>query len=44
MISFDIVGGEDEAFHSLDRLKLIRLSIGVEHHPDLIHGLSQAFE
>lgn len=83
MISFDIVGGEAEAFRFLDSLKLIklavslggteslaehpytmthadvdqedkiamnisekliRLSIGVEHHADLIHDLSQAFE
>lgn len=83
MISFDIVGGETEAFRFLDRLKLIklavslggteslaehpytmthadvnqedkmamnisekliRLSIGVEHHSDLIHDIAQAFE
>ena len=82
MISFDIKGGEKEAFQFLDSLKLmklavslggteslaehpqtmthadvptevkermaiteklIRLSIGVEHHEDIIHDLEQAF-
>lgn len=83
MISFDVIGNEDEAFRFLDNLKLIklavslggteslaehpytmthadvdqeekqamnitekliRLSIGVEHHEDLIRDISQALD
>ncbi|MDH5597724.1 MAG: PLP-dependent transferase, partial [Cyclobacteriaceae bacterium] len=82
MISFEIVGGEKEAFLFLNRLNLInlavslggteslaehpatmthvdmqealvkanitenliRISIGVEHHKDLIHDMEQAFD
>jgi methionine-gamma-lyase len=83
MLSFDVKGGEAEAFRFLNGLKLVklavslgsteslaqhpgtmthagvepelkatlgitdrlvRLSVGVEHHEDLIHDLSQAFE
>ena len=83
MLSFDVIGGEAEAFRFLNALKLVklavslgsteslaqhpatmthagvepelkailgitdklvRLSVGVEHHEDLIHDIAQALE